>query len=64
MNLPQTSPPSRPLVPRLILVGFAVLFLSWLVFMGYFVLKLTRQPPPSEAPPRVLPASGAAQPAR
>lgn len=64
MNLPQTSLPSRPLVPRLILVGFAVLFLSWLVFMGYFVLKLTRQPPPSEAPPRVPPASDAARTAR
>jgi hypothetical protein len=64
MNPPPTSPPSRLLVPRLILAGFALLFLSWLVFMGYFVLKLTRQPPPSEAPPRVLPSTNATQPAR
>lgn len=61
MNPPPPNPPGRPLVPRLIVTGFAWLFLSWLVFTGYFVLKWTRRPPSSEAPPRVLPNTNTAQ---
>lgn len=49
---PSAPPPARrptPPGPRWILAGLGLLFLSWLVFMGYYVWKVRRQPPPVPA---------------
>lgn len=56
MNFEHPARP-RPAGPRWILAGFALLFLSWLVFMGYYVWKVSQQPPPGEAPPRTQSAT-------
>lgn len=50
------QPRRTPLIPRLVLAGFAILLLSWLFFMTHYILKVSRQPR-SDAPPRVAPAS-------
>lgn len=50
MNFEQPTRP-RPTGPRWILAGFGLLFLSWLVFMAYYVWKVGQQPSPAEPPP-------------
>lgn len=47
---PRSTRPN-PAGPRWILAGFGLLFLSWLVFMGYYVWKVNQQPPRAEPPP-------------
>lgn len=64
MNFEHPTRP-RPAGPRWILIGFALLFLSWLVFMGYYMWKVSRQPPPGEpAPVRAATNPPAATPGR
>jgi len=44
-------------VPWLVLAGFGLLFLSWVAFMGHYVLKLVRRPASAGPPPQVQPAT-------
>ena len=57
MNSPLPGRPPRPVVPWLVLAGFGLLFLSWVAFMGHYVLKLVRRPASAGPPPQVQPAT-------
>jgi hypothetical protein len=48
--------PKPPLIPKLVLGGFAILLLSWLAFMVHYVRKAANRPAGGEPPPRVMPA--------
>lgn len=47
---PTTSPPGKPLIPKLVLGGLALLLLSWLVFMIQYVRRAASQPHSEPAP--------------
>lgn len=53
---PAPVPPRRPRGPWWILAGFGLLFLSWLVFMGWYLWQARHRPPPGEPPAQVQPA--------
>ncbi len=54
---PTTSPPGKPLIPKLVLGGLALLLLSWLVFMTSYLLHHRHRPPSAEPPPVVRPVA-------
>ncbi len=47
---PVPSPPRKPLIPKLVLGGLALLLLSWLVFMIQYVRQAASQPHSEPAP--------------
>ena len=47
---PASSPSKKPLIPKLILAGLALLVLSWLVSMILYVRRAASQPRGEPAP--------------
>lgn len=41
---PDTDNPPRPLIPKLVLGGFLILFLSWLCFMVSYLVREASKP--------------------